>query len=77
MKGSVEVFPEVKRLYLAAAAAQLALDFIWKPRTDAQLVHADRMSRQENSSEIFLAKFAFDQICQLPLGNGQSGAGPR
>ena len=35
MKGSVEVFPEVERLCLAAAAAQLALDFIWKPRTGA------------------------------------------
>jgi len=29
MKGSIKVFPEVKRLYLTAAVAQLALDFIY------------------------------------------------
>ena len=49
---------------------------IWEPRTDAPLVHADRLSRQEDSSEIFLAKFVFDQICQLPLAHGQSWGRP-
>ena len=71
MKGSIEVFPEVKQLYLTAASAQLSLDFIWRPRTDAQLVHADELSRLEDSSEIFLASFVFDQICRLPLAGEQ------
>ena len=39
-------------------------------------LHADKLSRQEDSSEIFLAKFVFDQICQLPLANGQSWGKP-
>ena len=76
MKGSIEVFPEVKRIYLTAAAAQLALDFMWKPRTHEQLMHADELSRQEDTSEIFLASFVFDQICRLPLAQGVSWGTP-
>ena len=59
MKGSVQVFPKVKQLYESAARADLLLDFVWKPRTDADLVYTDELSRMVDNSEILLAQFAF------------------
>lgn len=63
-------------MYESAARADLWLDFVWKPRTDANLVYADELSRMIDSSEIFLAQFAFDKICSLQLGHGQSWGVP-
>ena len=76
MKGSVQVFPKVKQLYESAAGADLLLEFVWKPRTDADMVYAGELSRMVDSSETFLAQFAFNQICSLQLWVGQSWGVP-
>lgn len=76
MKGSLQVFPEVKCLYESAAQADLMVDFIWKPRTDADLVFADELSRVIDSSEIFLAPFAFEALCRLQSQFGQAWGVP-
>lgn len=44
--------------------------------TDADLVYADELSRMIDSSEIFLAQFVFDNICNLQLRAGQSWGVP-
>ncbi len=65
MKGTVNVFPEVKRLFLFAAVHDIDLEFIWESRESDALLHADTLSRVEDSSEIFLSKSAFRHICML------------
>ena len=67
----------MKQLYQSAARADLLLDFVWKPCTDADLVYADELSRLIDSSDIFLSQFVFDNICNLQLRAGQSWGVPR
>ena len=68
MKGTVDVFPEVKKLYLAAAANDVHLEFVWQSR-ESDLLRADMLSRVEDSSEIFVSRHAFKHIC-LQKHNG-------
>ena len=69
MKGSINVFLEVKQLFLFAASHDLQLDFIWESRESDALLHADMLSRVEDSSEIFLSRAAFKQVC-MQLSHG-------
>lgn len=41
MKGTINVFPEVKQLYLFAALHDIDLQFIWQSRESDALSHAD------------------------------------
>ena len=63
MKGTVNVVPQVKQLFLFAAAHDTGLEFIWQPRESDALLHADMLSRVQDSSEIFLSKAAFKHVC--------------
>ena len=65
MKGSVEVFPEVKQLYTFAASHDVHDDFTWQPRTHAWLQYADELSRIPDSSEMFLRRNQFVLVCKL------------
>lgn len=63
MKGSVDVFPEVKQLFRFAAVHDVELDFIWLPREADAMLYADMVFRVEDSSEIFLSHQAFKHVC--------------
>ena len=71
IKGSVNVFPEVKQLqlFLFAASHDLHFDFIWESKESDALLHADILSCVEDSSEIFLSRAAFKQVC-MQLSHG-------
>ena len=56
MGGTPDVFPEITRLYLFAAHHDVHVDFIWKPRESPEMLIADELSREENSSEIFVTR---------------------
>ena len=58
MKGTLNVSPEVKQLFLFAALHDIDLKFIWESRKSDALLHADMLSRLEDSSEIFISKSA-------------------
>lgn len=53
MKGSSNIFPEVKQLYAFVASKDVHVDFVWQPRTHEWLQYADELSRVPDSSEIF------------------------
>ena len=63
MKGTVDVFPEVRQLYHFVAAYHVHLDFIWQARGSDLMLHADMLSRLEDSSEIFLLRTVFQRVC--------------
>lgn len=64
MKGTVDVFPEVKRLDTLAASHDVQVDFVWRPRTHEWLQHADELSRVPDSSD-FLRYNQFERLCKL------------
>ena len=63
MKGTVDVFPEVRQLYRFVAAYDVHLDYIWESRESDLMLHADMLSRLEDSSEIFLLRVVFKRVC--------------
>lgn len=65
MKGTCNVFPEVKRLYLFAAMHDVHVDFVWVRRTHEWLQYADALSRVPDSSEISLRHRQSELICKL------------
>ena len=50
--GTVNVFPEVKQLVLFAALHDIDIELIWESRESDALLHADILSRVEDSSEL-------------------------
>ena len=60
MKATVNVFPEVKRLYIASH--DVHVDFTWQFRTHEWLQHANELSRILDSSEIFLRYMHFERV---------------
>ncbi len=62
MGGTPDVFPEIKRLCLFAAHHDVHVDFIWKPRESPEMLIADGLSREEDSSEIFVTRKTFHRI---------------
>lgn len=65
MKGTCNVFPEVKQLYVFAAMHDVHVDFVWVPRTHEWLQYADALSRLLDSSETFLRHNQFVFVCKL------------
>ena len=70
LKGSVDVFPEVKQMFRFAAVHDVELDFIWLPREADAMLHADMLSKMEDSSEIFLSHRAFHRACMPAMHTG-------
>ena len=64
MTGSVDVFPEKKRLHVLAAEHDVHVDFAWKPETHEWLQYADELSRIPVNSDILLRHKQFDLICK-------------
>ena len=60
VKGTVNVF---QQLVLFVALHDIDLDFIWESRESDALLHADMLSRVEDSSEIFMSKSVY--ICAV------------
>ena len=50
----LNVFPEVRQFVCFAAAHDGHLCFVWQPRESAPLLHADMLSRLEDSCDVFL-----------------------
>ncbi len=68
MKGSPNVFPEVKKLYTFFASCDVHVDFVWYPRTHEWLQYADELSRIPDSSELFLRHKQFTLVCNRMHG---------
>ena len=49
MKGTVDIFPDVRQLYRFVAAYYVQLDLIWQSRELDLMLHADMLSRLEDS----------------------------
>ena len=64
MKGLGETLAVVRELYELAAAHDVALEFIWKPRTSAEIQLADSLSRIVDSSDFAVNNVVFVQLCQ-------------
>ena len=58
MGGTPGAFPEIKRLYLFAAH----VDFIWGPRESPEMLITDELTREEDSSQIFVTRKTFHRI---------------
>ncbi len=54
MEGTPDDFPEIKQLYWFAAHHDVHVDFVWKPRESPEMLIANELSREEDSSEIFI-----------------------
>jgi hypothetical protein len=64
MTGVPEVFAEVKSLYQVARQYDVDLLFVWKRRSDQEMVAADALSRVLDSSQLFLRDREFKQVCR-------------
>lgn len=73
MKGSQQVFPEVKLLYMLAASHDVHVEFVWKPRTHEWLLQADVLSRLPDSSEFYMRHSQFVIVCRLQHAGGRWG----
>jgi hypothetical protein len=62
--GAPEVFAEVKSLYQVARQYDVDLLFVWKRRSDQDMVAADALSKVLDSSQLFLRDREFKQVCR-------------
>jgi hypothetical protein len=63
MTGVPRVFQEVKPLYEVARQFNVDLLFVWKRRSEPEMVLADALSRVVDPSQLFLRDKEFKQIC--------------
>jgi len=63
-EGLGETLAVVRDLYELAAAHDVALEFIWKPRTTAEIQLADRLSRIIDTSDFALNNTIFERLCR-------------
>ena len=71
MKGNASTFSTVKELHLLAAAHDIELDAIWKPRTNIHQQVADAWSKVPDSSDWALHPQVYDQLAQDPILQGR------
>lgn len=64
MKGLGKTLAVVRQLYELAATHDVALKFIWKPRTAAEIQLADSLSRIVDTSDFALNKIFFERLCR-------------
>ena len=64
MKASGDTLAIVKELYELAATHDVALEFIWKPRTTAEIQVADSLSRIVDTSDFALNNTIFERLCK-------------
>ena len=60
-------------MFRFAAAHDVHLDFVWESRESSALLHADMLSRLEDSSEVFLSHAAFKRVCMHVSGGVRWG----
>ena len=73
MKGTPDVFPEVRELYLFAAEHDVHVEIAWMPRTAEWLQHADELSRLPDSFELFIRPAQLRMVCNLVFNGGSWG----
>ena len=64
MRGLGSTLAVVRELYAVAAAHDVALEFIWKPRTTAEIQLADELSRTIDTSDFALNNTLFVRLCK-------------
>ena len=77
MMGKGETLAMVKDLYMLAAEYDVDLDFVWKPRTFAEIMKVDALSRIVDTSDFALTNKEFLRVCKLwgfPTGDVFAGA---
>ena len=62
MMGKGKILAALKRVYEVAAAHEVALEFIWKPRESAEIRHADTLSRYIDTSDFALSQQIFQRL---------------
>ena len=64
MKGLGDTLTVVRELYELAATHDVALEFIWKPRTTAEIQLADKLSRLVDTSDFAINNAIFEMLCR-------------
>ena len=64
MRGLGDTLAVVRQLYELAATHDVALEFIWKPRTTAEIQLADSLSRIVDTSDFALNNAIFVRLCR-------------
>ena len=64
MRGLGETLAIFRELYELAATHDVALEFIWKPRTTADIQLADSLSRIVDASDFALNNTIFERLCK-------------
>ena len=62
MMGKGEILAAVRKVYEVAAAHDIALEFIWKPRESAEIQHADTLSRYIDTADFALSQQIFQRL---------------
>ena len=62
--GCAAVFAIVKRLHIYCYSLGVDLEFQWRPREDAQVAHADALSRFVDWSAVYLHKKTYKRVCE-------------
>ena len=63
-RGQVGTLDIVKQSYELAAVHDVDLEFIWKPRTTAELQPADMLSRTVDTTDFALHNKLFERLCK-------------
>ena len=64
MRGLGDTLKVVRELYAIAAAHDVDLEFIWRPRTAAEIQLADQLSRTVDTSDFALNNNIFVRLCK-------------
>ena len=62
MMGKGEILAVVRQVYEVAAAHDVALEFIWKPKESAEIQHAYALSRYVDTSDFVLNQATFQRL---------------
>ena len=77
MQGKDAILDAVRELYQTATQYDVHLEFIWQPRTTAEIEHADSLSRTQDTSDFALCHQDFYRLCKqwgFPTGDVYAGA---
>ena len=77
MQGKGAILDAVRELHQIAAQHDVHLEFIWQPRTSAEINYADSLSRTIDTSDYALSHAEFHKLCKqwgFPTGDVYAGA---
>ena len=77
MQGKGAILDAVRELHQIAAQHDVHLEFIWQPRTSAEINYADSLSRTIDTSHYALSHAEFHKLCKqwgFPTGDVYAGA---